>query len=66
MAKNDCTEIAIEVMRILQESHCSHEEAKLVLRIVSDQTERLSEVQELNYAEAIRYVKEKFLLIQHV
>lgn len=34
MAKNDCTEIAIEVMRILQESHCSHEEAKLVLRIV--------------------------------
>ena len=47
-------------MRILQDSHCSHEEAKLVLRIVSDQTERLSEVQELNYAEAIRYVKEKY------
>lgn len=60
MAKNDCTEIAIEVMRILQESHCSHEQAKLVLQIVSDQTERLSEMQELNYADAIRYVKEKY------
>lgn len=60
MAKNDCTEIVIEVMRILQESHCSHEQAKLVLKIVSDQTERLSEVQELNYADAIRYVKEKY------
>lgn len=60
MAKNDCTEIAIEVMRILQESHCSHKEAKLVLQIVSDQNERLSEVQELNYADAIRYVKEKY------
>lgn len=31
MAKNNCNEIAIEVMRILQESHCSHEETKLVL-----------------------------------
>lgn len=50
----------IEVMRILQESYCSHEQAKLVLQIVSDQTERLSEVQELNYADAIRYVKEKY------
>lgn len=60
MAKNDCTEIAIEVMRILQERHCSHEQAKLVLQIVSDQTERLSEVQKLNYADAIRYVKEKY------
>lgn len=60
MAKNDCTEIAIKVMQILQESHCSHEQAKLVLQIVSDQTERLSEVQALNYADAIRYVKEKY------
>ena len=60
MAKNDCTEIAIKVMRILQESQCSHEQAKLVLQIVSNQTERLSEVQELNYADAIRYVKEKY------
>lgn len=60
MAKNNCNEIAIEVMRILQESHCCHEETKLVLQIVSDQTERLSEVQELNYADAIRCVKEKY------
>lgn len=60
MAKNNCNEIAIEVMRILQDSHCNYEEAKLVLRIVSDQTERLSEVQELNYADAIRYVEEKY------
>lgn len=60
MAKNNCNEIANEVMRILQESHCSHEETKLVLQIVSDQTERLSEVQELNYADAIRCVKEKY------
>ena len=60
MAKNDCTEIAIKVMRILQESQCSNEQAKLVLQIVSNQTERLSEVQELNYADAIRYVKEKY------
>lgn len=50
----------IEVMRILQESYCSHEQAKLVLQIVSNQTERLSEVQELNYADAIIYVKEKY------
>lgn len=56
MAKNNCNEIAIEVMRILQDS----EQAKLVLQIVSDQNERLSEVQELNYADAIRYVKEKY------
>lgn len=39
MAKNNCNEIAIEVMRILQDSHCSHEQAKLVLQIVSDQND---------------------------
>ena len=60
MAKKNCNEIAIEVMRILQDNHCNYEQAKLVLQIVSDQTERLSEMQELNYADAIRYVKEKY------